>query len=315
MNLRSTVAAAAAFASLQAFATFSIVARDPATGELGMGVQSKAFATASRTITVKGGVVAIAHQATSNPMYGVLGLDLIQVGMTPQQALDIIVRGDEGRDVRQVGMIDMQGRTAAYTGGKSPDWKGHHCGTNYCAQGNTLTGPEVVEAIARGFEASSGPLAERMLAALDAGQAAGGDVRGMQAGSIVVAKALAGTAGFGDRVVDIRVDDSRAPLAELRRLLDTLRSNQLAAEATNKARAGDMAAAATAAHAAAGKAPQNDNAWIALTVVHARAGRTQEALDAARRAIEINPANRRQLPKNPLLESLRADPQFQRITE
>jgi uncharacterized Ntn-hydrolase superfamily protein len=308
------LAAMLALATTAASATFSIVARDPATGELAMGVQSKAFATASRTITVKGGVVAIAHQATSNPMYGVVGLDLIQAGMAPQQALDLMVRGDEGRDVRQVGIIDMQGRTAAWSGTGSPDWKGHRCGVNYCAQGNTLVGPEVVDAIAKSFEGSSGPLAERVLAALEAGQAAGGDARGTQAGSIVVAKALAGAAGFGDRVVDIRVDDSRAPIPELRRLLNVLRSQQLATEATNKLRAGDIETALKAAQAATDKAPENDTGWVALASVHAKAGRTSAALDAVRRAIDANPGNRRQLPKNALLEPLRADPEFGRLT-
>jgi uncharacterized Ntn-hydrolase superfamily protein len=298
---------------LDAEGTFSIVARDPVSGELGMGVQSKAFATASRTMTVKGGVVAIAHQATSNPMYGVVGLELIQAGMAPQQALDLMVRGDAGREARQVAIIDAQGRTAAWTGSGPQDWKGHRCGTNYCAQGNILVGPEVIDAIARSFESSSGPLAERLMAALEAGQSAGGDARGTQAAAIVVAKALAGAAGFGDRVVDIRVDDHRAPIAELRRLLNMLRSGQLATEAITKLRAGDLTAAMEAAQAATEKAPENDTAWVALAAAHAKAGRNAPALDAVRRAIEANPANRRQLPKNSLFETLRADPDFQRL--
>src|SRR5262249_42865302 len=158
----------------------------------------------------------IAHQASANPMYGAIGIELLRAGMAPQQALELMLRGDDGRESRQVAIIDAQGRTAAWTGRGPNEWKGHRCGSNFCAQGNILAGPEVVDAMARSFESSSGPLAERLLAALDAAQASGGDARGTQAAALVVAKPLAGAGGFGDRVVDLRVDDHRAPLVELR---------------------------------------------------------------------------------------------------
>lgn len=293
--------------------TFSIIARDPATGELGMGVQSKAFAAGNRAMHAKGGVAIIAHQASANPMYGAIGLQLLQTGMTPQQALDMMLRSDEGRDNRQVSILDIQGRTAAWTGPATSDWKGHKCGSNYCAQGNILTGPEVVEAIARSFESSSGPLAERLLAALDAAQAAGGDARGMQSGAILVAKPLAGAAGFSDRVIDIRVDDHRTPLAELRRILDLFRSGQMISEANTKLRDGNTAGALETALAARDKSPQNDNAWVALANIYLKTGRKADALDALRRAVELNPANKRQLPRNTNFESLHKDPAFLRI--
>jgi uncharacterized Ntn-hydrolase superfamily protein len=280
-----------------------------------MGVQSKSLGVGSRTITVIGGFVAIAHQATSNPMYGVLGVDLLRAGMSPQQALDTVVRADEGRESRQVAILDGQGRTAAWTGKSPQDWKGHRCGVDYCAQGNILVGPEVVDAIARSFETSKGPLAERLLAALDAGQDAGGDARGRQSAALVVAKPLAGAAGFGDRPVDFRVDDHRAPLVELRRLVNMLRSNQLVTEFTAKLRAGDITAAAEAARAATEKAPDNDNAWVALGAVHARAGRRDAALAAIAKAIDLNPSNRRQIPRNANFKALADDAEFQRLTE
>ncbi len=138
--------------------TFSIVARDLNSGELGMAVQSKALATGSRTITIKGGVGVVAHQSQSNPMYGTLGLELLTTGMSPQQALDLILRSDEGRNTRQVAIIDAAGRTAAWTGSEALDWKGHQCGPDFCAQGNILTGPEVVQAIAKAFESTTGSL-------------------------------------------------------------------------------------------------------------------------------------------------------------
>src|SRR5262245_41018135 len=213
--------------------TFSIIARDTVAGELGMAVQSKAHAVGSRTVSAKGGLAVIAHQATSNPMYGQLGLDLLARGMSPQQALDFMVRGDEGRDNRQVAILDMQGRTAAWTGKNPRDWKGHRCTPDYCVQGNILAGPQVLDAMVKSFEAAAGqPLAERLLAALDGGQAAGGDSRGMQAAALVIVKPLAGAAGFTDRSVDVRVDDHRTPIPELRRVYNVLRSNQMISEAT-----------------------------------------------------------------------------------
>jgi len=293
--------------------TFSLVARDPITGELGMAVQSKAFATGSRTITIKGGVAVIAHQADSNPMYGAIGLELLAAGMSPQQALDQMLRSDEGRNNRQVAILDVTGRTAAWTGPGAQDWKGHRCGVNFCAQGNILTGPEVVQAIATTFETAMGPLAERMLAALDAGQAAGGDARGTQAAALVVAKPLAGSAGFGDRVIDLRVDDSRAPLVELRRLLNMFRSRQLVGDANALLRVRKMKEAADAALAAREKSPEFDEAWVVWAATELGAGRKASTLDALRRAIELNPANRRQLPKSRDFESLWADPEFQKI--
>jgi uncharacterized Ntn-hydrolase superfamily protein len=294
--------------------TFSIIARDPATGELGMAVQSKTLAVGSRTITIKGGVAVIAHQSSSNPMYGALGIELLGAGLSPQQALDQITRGDEGRDSRQVSILDMQGRTAAFTGTGASDWKGHKCGTNYCAQGNILVSAEVVDALARTFESATGSLAERMLAAMDAGQAAGGDIRGTQSAALVVAKPLAGAAGFGDRVVDLRVDDSRAPLKELRRLLNMFQARALMSEAYARLREREFAAASTAALAARDKSPEYDEAWVVWAATELGAGRKATALEGVRKSIELNPANARQLPRNRNFEALWQDPEFRRLT-
>ncbi len=299
---------------LDAAGTFSIIARDAATGELGMGVQSKTLAVGARTITAIGGLAVIAHQATSNPIYGALGIELLRAGMSPQQALDHVLRADEGRESRQVAVLDMQGRTAAWTGTSPQDWKGHRCGTDYCTQGNILAGPEVIDAIAKSFESSKGPLAERLLAALDAAQAAGGDRRGRQSAALVVAKPLAGAAGFGDRPVDLRVDDHDYPLVELRRLLNKLRSGTLVTQATENLRAGDVEAAVAAATAATGKASDNDNAWVALAAAQVRANDRNAALDAVRRAVKLNPANGRQLRRNGAFEPLHADAEFQSVT-
>ena len=293
-------------------ATFSIIARDPATGELGMGVQSKAFAAGNRALHAKGGVAVIAHQASANPMYGAMGVELLERGYTPQEALDMMVMSDAGRDRRQVAILDIEGRTAAYTGPGPNDWKGHRCGTNYCAQGNILTGPEVVDAMARSFESSSGTLAERLMDALDAAQAAGGDARGMQSGAIVVVAPRVG-GGFSDRVVDIRVDDHDRPLEELRRVLNMWRSGEMISEANERLEAGDAAGALAAIERARDTSPENDNVWAAMANIHLRAGRRADALAALARAVELNPGQRRMLPRNQNFASLREDAEFRRI--
>ncbi len=294
-------------------ATYSIIARDPSTGQLGMGVQSKAFAAGNRAMHAKGGVAVIAHQASANPMYGVIGVDLIERGYTPREALDMMVASDAGRDRRQVAILDMEGRTAAWTGTGASDWKGHRCGRDYCAQGNILTGPEVVDAMATSFESSDGPLAERLMDALDAAQAAGGDARGMQSGALLVVAPRAGSGGFSDRVVDIRVDDHPRPLEELRRVLNLFRSGQMVRDANAIRARGDLEEALAAAIAARDRSPENDNAWVALAAVQADMGRDAEALASLGRAVELNPGRMRTLPRDRNFESLRENPQFRRL--
>ncbi len=296
--------------------TFSIVARDAKTGELGMGVQSKAFGAGNRAMTIKAGVAVIAHQASANPMYGALGLDLLSRGMAPQQALDFMLRGDEGRDSRQVTILDAQGRNATWTGKGANDWKGHRCGTDYCAQGNILMGPEVVDALAKSFESTAGkPLGERLMDALDAAQAAGGDARGVQSGAIVVVRSLAGSGGFSDRVIDIRVDDHKTPLLELRRLLNMIRSGQLITDANRMATDNNLPGATETAQKAASLSPENDNVWVALASIHLRAGRKPAAWDALRKAIDLNSANKRMLQRNRNFESVYTDPEFQKLVK
>lgn len=294
-------------------ATYSIIARDPATGELGMGVQSKAFAAGNRAMHAKGGVAVIAHQASANPMYGAIGIDLIERGYSPQEALDMMVASDEGRDRRQVAILDMHGRTAAWSGTGASDWKGHRCGQNYCAQGNILVGPEVVDAMAASIESSSGPLAERLMDALDAAQAAGGDARGKQSGAILVVAPRAGSGGFSDRVVDIRVDDHPRPLQELRRVLNLFRSGQMVRNANASLAEDDLEDALATATAARDRSPENDNAWVALAAVQARMEQPGDALESLRRAVELNPGRMRTLPRDRNFESLHDNPDFRQL--
>jgi uncharacterized Ntn-hydrolase superfamily protein len=292
--------------------TFSIIGRDPNTGELGMAVQSKTIATGSRTRGGKGGVAIIAHQAGSNPMYSTLGIELLEAGMTPQQALDMMLRSDEGRNSRQVSILDIQGRTASWTGPSNSDWKGSKCGVNYCAQGNTLAGPGVVDEMAKSFESSTGRLAERLLDALDAGQTQGGDKRGMESAGLMILKPLS-VQGFGDRELDLRVDDSRNPFAELRRLLNAVRSGEMVSEANAKLNAKDLKGALEKATAAKDKCPTNDNALVAIARIQLGLGQKADALAALSQAVALNPNNKKQLQANKSFEGLYKDPEFMSI--
>jgi uncharacterized Ntn-hydrolase superfamily protein len=293
-------------------ATYSIIALDPETGELGIGVQSKAFAAGNRAQHIRGGVAAIAHQAAANPMYGAMGVELLQRGYSPQEAVDMLVAADEGRDRRQVAIIDMEGRTAAWTGTSTNAWAGHRCGVNYCAQGNILSGPEVVDALAASFEASSGRLEYRLMDALDAAEAAGGDARGKQSGGVFV---YGPDGQFSDMVVDIRVDDHREPLAELRRLLDLRRSGQLVAESNQHLDAGDLQGALEQAQAAAALSPENDRAWVQVARIHVELDQRVQALEALAEAIGLESRLRLRLPENPAFGPLHDDPQFLRLVQ
>jgi len=200
--------------------TFSIVARDPATGELGVAVQSRAFAVGSRVPHAKAGVGAIATQASTNVVYGVEGIALLEQGLSPDEVVKRLTTADDRRDRRQLAVLDAKGRVKAYTGSGTNAWAGHVEGENYSVQGNILAGEAVVKEMARAFEQTKGELALRLMAALDAAQAAGGDKRGVQSAAMLVVKAIDSPDRTSDRWIDLRVDDSTNPLAELRRLLD-----------------------------------------------------------------------------------------------
>jgi len=298
--------------------TFSIIARDPATGELGECVTSKAFAGGNGGFSGKGGVAIVAHQAARNPMYGQMGIQLIENGMSPQEALAYLQRADTAPESRQIAILDIQGRSAVYTnGGESSGnpgaWRGHHCGVNYCAQGNTLAGPQVIEAVWKTFEAATGPLAERLMAAIDAGQAAGGDSRGKQTAALLIVKPKAGPAGWSDRAIDLRVDDHPEPMTELRRLLNVLRSGEMISQGNQKLNGGDLKGGLDLLIAATQKAPTNDNTWVAVANAYLKNNRKADALSALRKAVELNGNNKQRLPSNTNFQTLLQDPEFKRI--
>jgi uncharacterized Ntn-hydrolase superfamily protein len=199
-------------------ATYSIAACDLEAGQWGVATQSKFLGVGSVVPWAEPGVGAIATQAYANPRYGPEGLALLREGLSAQEVVDRLTAADDGRDHRQVGVVDGQGRGASFTGDECMDWAGGRTGDCYAAQGNILVSAETVDAIAETFEQGQGTLAERLLDCLDAAQAAGGDRRGQQSAALLVVEQDGGYAGLSNEVVDLRVDEHERPLEDLRRI-------------------------------------------------------------------------------------------------
>ena len=199
-------------------ATYSIVACDLEAEQWGVSVQSKFLSVGSVVPWAEPQVGAVATQAYANPRYGPNGLQLLREGLSAQEVVDKLTGDDEGRDHRQIGVVDGQGNAATYTGKECMDWAGGRSGTNYAAQGNILVSEETVDALAETFESSSGPLASRLIDCLAAAQEAGGDSRGQQSSALLVVQRDGGYAGLSDVVVELRVEDHERPIEELRRI-------------------------------------------------------------------------------------------------
>ena len=213
--------------------TFSIVARDPATGQMGVAVQSHYFSVGPVVPWAEAGVGAVATQSLVLIDYGPNGLALMKQGLTAQQALDSLVKADAHNDGRQVAMVDAKGNVAAYTGKNAIPFCGHKTGNQYSCQANLMASDKVWPAMAEAFEKAQGDLAERMMQALEAGQKAGGDIRGMQSAAILIVKSESTGKPWNDRVMDLRVEDSPQPLKELRRLIKLRRAYDLEDQGDN----------------------------------------------------------------------------------
>jgi uncharacterized Ntn-hydrolase superfamily protein len=268
--------------------TFSIVARDPATGELGVAVQSHWFSVGSIVAWAEAGVGAVATQSFVDPSYGKNGLDLMRGGKSAPDTLKELLAKDEGREVRQVAMIDAQGRVEAWTGKNDIQAAGHIVGKDFSVQANLMLNDKVWPAMARAFENTKGDLADRMLAALDAAQAAGGDIRGRQSAAMIVVTGKPTAQAWKDRIFDLRVDDSPQPLLELRRLVKLQR-------AYNHMNAGDLAVekkdneGALREYGAAEKLVPNSAEmiyWHAVALVNM--GRVDESLPLFRRVFAMD---------------------------
>jgi len=205
---------------LPVVSTFSIVAYDPETQELGVAVQSKFIAVGAVVPWAKAGVGAIATQSYANTGFGPRGLEMLEKGDTPDEALKKLLDSDKGREVRQVGIVSAKGKAATFTGAKCNAWAGGVAEENFCCQGNILAGEDVVKGMAKAYKGATGDLGDRLIAALQAGQDAGGDVRGMQSAALLIVREGWGYGGFNDRYRDLRVDDHAEPIQELRRVYD-----------------------------------------------------------------------------------------------
>lgn len=203
---------------LQALSTFSIVGADLNKGDWGVAVASKFIAVGALVPWARAKVGAIATQAWANVSFGPRGLKLLSEGLSAKQVLDKLLSNDDMREHRQVGIVDRDGEVAAWTGKECFEWAGHIIGENFVAMGNILTGREVVESMAKAFETTGGELVDKLLAALEAGDLAGGDRRGKQSAAILVVRKGGGYGGYTDRYVDLRVDDHPEPIKELKRI-------------------------------------------------------------------------------------------------
>ena len=211
-------------------ATFSIVAADPSSGEMGVAVQSKFLSVGAAVPWASADAGAVATQAWANTAYGPRGLALLRDGLSPNDVIERLIRDDAQRDDRQVGVVSRDGRAASYTGSRCMEWAGGVAGDGYASQGNILAGPDVVPAMSRAYESATGTLADRLIGALRAGQRAGGDRRGQQSAALLIVKPAGGYGGFNDRYVDLRVDDHAQPIQELARLLELHKLYVFAAE-------------------------------------------------------------------------------------
>lgn len=258
--------------------TYSIVARDTVTGEMGVAVQSHWFSVGSIVTWAEAGVGAVATQSFVDPAYGPLGLDLMRAGKTAQQALQSLLASDPGRDVRQVAMIDANGNVAAHTGSKCIQGAGHIVGRNYSVQANLMLNDKVWPAMSKAFETAQGDLADRMMAALDAAEAVGGDIRGKQSAAILIVKPKSTGRSWADRVMELRVEDHEEPLKELRRLIRVHRAYEHMNAGDLAVEHGDVDAALREYGAAEAMFPENLEMkfWHAVALVNV--GRTKESL-------------------------------------
>lgn len=251
--------------------TFSIVARDEVTGEMAVGVQSHWFSVGTAVSWGEAGVGVVATQSFVNKSYGIKGLELMKKGKTAPAALQELLQADEGREVRQVAMIDVNGNVNAYTGKNCIDHAGNIIGKNYSVQSNMMLNDKVNKAMAKAFENSSGkPLAERVLLALQAAQSAGGDIRGKQSAAILVVAGKSTNQPWNERLIDLRVDDHNAPLNEMSRLLKLYRAYEHMDKGDLATEKNDMKLAMEEYGAAMKMFPENLEMqyWTAITLAN-----------------------------------------------
>jgi uncharacterized Ntn-hydrolase superfamily protein len=292
--------------------TFSICAVDPATQEVGCAVQSRYFAVGSVVPWAKAGVGAVATQAAGVAAYGPRVLALLAEGRAPDQAIAGVLGDDTGRETRQLGVVSAGGRAAAHTGAECLKWAGHRVGDGYAVQGNILAGEAVVAEMERAFLETAGSLAERLVASLEAGQAAGGDARGQQSAAIVVERAGAAHESREgiDRVCELRVEDHPEPIAELRRLLGIHLVWDAVRRASRFHEPGRYAEGVALLREAAARQGEDAVLLYDLACFESLAGQTEEPLVHLTRALELDAQLRAGAVADSDFDALRQDPRF-----
>lgn len=302
---------AAVYAADDLVETFSIVGCDPATGELGVAVASKYFAVGSVVPWAKAGVGAIATQAWVNYDYGIVGLDLLEAGLSPREVIDSLVALDPKSSRRQIGIVDFKGNAATFTGTECLVWAGGLTGTNCAVQGNILVSDTVVQNMLSAFENSRGELGDKLLAALLAGNSAGGDARGKQSAAMYVVQKIEGLRY--DRKIDIRVDDSPEPFAELARLYKMSKALHHLDVAGNYYRNGDILMAVKEARKAVELGPEIPETYYDLACYLTLAGEFDQALAGIETAISLAPRFKSMAAGDSDLDGLRSFPEFQEL--
>jgi uncharacterized Ntn-hydrolase superfamily protein len=295
--------------------TFSIVAYDAGTGDVGVAVQSKYFAVGAVVPWARAGVGAVATQAAGRAAYGPEILDHLAEGLEPAEAIERVLAADGRRETRQLGVVDAAGRTAAFTGNECNEWAGHLTGPGFAAQGNILAGEAVVAEMARSFENTTASLAERLMAALEAAQAAGGDKRGQQSAVLVVERpgGIPGSREDIDRIVDLRVDDHAEPIRELRRLLQVHARWRLVTETYELYERREWGPAIAATEDALTRFPGDPLLLYNLACYESLDGRREAALAHLEQAIAADPAMREMARADSDFASLADDPAFREL--
>jgi uncharacterized Ntn-hydrolase superfamily protein len=300
----------------QTVSTFSIVARDPATGQMGIAVASRYFSVGSVVPWAEADVGAVATQANVNVGYGPKALELLRQGLSAQQVADRLLAEDTfpEKDGRQFAIVDHKGNVVTHTGPHAPYWAGGQKGATWAAQGNILVGPQVPEAMGRAFEVTPGELAEKLYAALKAGDAAGGDKRGRQSASMLIVCKGCGRNMNNDRYLYINVDDNPDPFGELRRLLDLNLTYNYQDQADNLLVKGSLAEARVAGEKAVHYAPENTDGHMELAFIDYAAGDKTAALREFALAAKDNPKFKQQwdaeMPYFPQAKQLKEDKEF-----
>ncbi|UCE25915.1 MAG: DUF1028 domain-containing protein [Candidatus Zixiibacteriota bacterium] len=296
-------------------ATFSIVAHDSATGELGIAVASRFFTVGNVVPWAKAGVGAVATQAYANTSFGWRGLELLEKGLTPEEVREVLIRNDDNPSRRQFGIVSADGQSATYTGEGCTAWAGGRSGPHYAIQGNILAGEAVVIAMEEAYLETTGTLADRLYASLMAGEGAGGDSRGKQSAAILVVKENTGYGGYTDRAIDIRVDDHAEPFKELGRILKIGQMNYAWNEAWTLFTQKEYAQALPPMERAAELAPDYGEVFYDLACIRLANGDRSGALTALEKAVTLNPKLISQALKDDDLLDLRGDTEFERITK